>query len=91
MQALARRASACCPTTNTAAATSRRRSEAAPHRLAKASFAIGGQEHFYLEGQISVAAPGEGREMSCVYASTQDPTEVQHIVARILGESPTPS
>ncbi len=56
---------------------------AAPHRL-EAKFAIGGQEHFYLEGQVSMAAPGEGREMS-VYASTQDPTEVQHIVARILG------
>ncbi len=55
----------------------------APHRL-QAEFAIGGQEHFYLEGQISVAAPGEGREIT-VYASTQDPTEVQHIVGRILG------
>ncbi len=56
---------------------------AAPHRL-EGKFAIGGQEHFYLEGQISMASPGEGREMS-VWASTQDPTEVQHIVARILG------
>ena len=56
---------------------------AAPHRL-EGQFAIGGQEHFYLEGQVSVAAPGEGREMT-VYASTQDPTEVQHIVGRILG------
>ena len=51
---------------------------AAPHRL-EGKFAIGGQEHFYLEGQVSMAAPGEGREMT-VYASTQDPTEVQHIV-----------
>jgi xanthine dehydrogenase large subunit len=56
---------------------------AAPHRL-EGKFEIGGQEHFYLEGQISMASPGEGREMS-VWASTQDPTEVQHIVARILG------
>ena len=56
---------------------------ASPHRL-EGKLAVGGQEHFYLEGQISVAAPGEGREMS-VWASTQDPTEVQHIVARILG------
>jgi xanthine dehydrogenase large subunit len=55
----------------------------APHRL-EGKFAIGGQEHFYLEGQISMAAPGEGREMS-VWCSTQDPTEAQHIVARILG------
>ena len=55
----------------------------APRRLA-GKFAIGGQEHFYLEGQVSIASPGEGREMT-VHASTQDPTEVQHIVARILG------
>ncbi len=51
---------------------------------AQGQFHIGGQEHFYLEGQISLATPGEGREMT-VQASTQDPTEVQHIVARILG------
>ena len=47
-------------------------------------FSIGGQEHFYLEGQASFAIPGEGDEMT-VHASTQDPTEVQHIVARVLG------
>ena len=70
---------ACCPTTNSAAATSRRRWP--PRRIVwQGKFAIGGQEHFYLEGQISMAAPGEGREMS-VWCSTQDPTEVQHIVA----------
>ena len=55
----------------------------APHKL-EGVFPIGGQEHFYLEGQISLAIPGEGNEM-VVHASTQDPTEVQHIVARILG------
>ena len=55
----------------------------APHRL-EGIFRIGGQEHFYLEGQASLAIPGEGQEM-VVHASTQDPTEVQHIVARILG------
>ena len=47
-------------------------------------FRIGGQEHFYLEGQASLAIPGEAGEMT-VHCSTQDPTEVQHIVARILG------
>jgi len=56
---------------------------AAPHRL-QGLFRIGGQEHFYLEGQASLAIPGEGMEM-LVHASTQDPTEVQHLVARILG------
>jgi len=56
--------------------------DASPHRL-EGTFRIGGQEHFYLEGQASLAIPGEGPEM-LVHASTQDPTEVQHIVARIL-------
>ena len=44
---------------------------------------IGGQEHFYLEGQIAMAVPGEGREMH-VFSSTQYPAEVQHVVARVL-------
>ena len=56
---------------------------AAQHRL-EGEFAIGGQEHFYLEGQASFAIPGEGDEMM-VHASSQDPTETQHIVARVLG------
>jgi xanthine dehydrogenase large subunit len=56
---------------------------AAPHRL-DGQFEIGGQEHFYLEGQVSFAIPGEVDEMT-VHASTQDPTETQHIVARVLG------
>jgi xanthine dehydrogenase large subunit len=45
---------------------------------------IGGQEHFYLEGQIALAVPGEDGDM-LVYSSTQHPTEVQHVVARVLG------
>ena len=57
--------------------------EKGKHRL-EGQFSIGGQEHFYLEGQASLAIPGEGDEMT-VHASTQDPTETQHIVARILG------
>ena len=44
---------------------------------------IGGQEHFYLEGQIAMAVPGEGREMQLI-SSTQHPAEVQHCVARVL-------
>jgi xanthine dehydrogenase large subunit len=54
-----------------------------PHRLS-GKFYVGGQEHFYLEGQAAFAVPGEGREIT-VYSSSQDPTEVQHIVGRILG------
>ncbi len=55
----------------------------APHRL-KGSLAIGGQEHFYLEGQVAVALPQEDGTM-LVYSSTQHPTEIQHLVARALG------
>ncbi|HSU21860.1 MAG TPA: molybdopterin cofactor-binding domain-containing protein, partial [Variovorax sp.] len=45
---------------------------AAPHRL-KGSFDVGGQEQFYLEGQISYAIPKEGGGMH-VHCSTQHPT-----------------
>ena len=44
---------------------------------------IGGQEHFYLEGQIAFAVPFEGTSMK-VYSSTQHPSEVQHCIARML-------
>lgn len=56
----------------------------ARHRL-KGRVSNGGQEHFYLEGQISLAIPGEDGSV-LILCSTQDPTAVQHIVARILGE-----
>jgi xanthine dehydrogenase large subunit len=44
---------------------------------------IGGQEHFYLEGQVALAVPGEDGAV-LVYSSTQHPSEVQHIVARVM-------
>ncbi len=44
---------------------------------------VGGQEHFYLEGQIAMAMPREGGGMH-VLSSTQHPSEVQHCVARML-------
>ena len=47
------------------------------------SFLIGGQEHFYVEGQVSLAIPEEQGGMT-VHCSTQHPTEVQHLVARML-------
>ena len=47
-------------------------------------FNIGGQEHFYLEGQVAMAVPQEDGGMQ-VYTSTQHPTEVQHTVAKVLG------
>ncbi|MEM8576772.1 MAG: xanthine dehydrogenase molybdopterin binding subunit [Pseudomonadota bacterium] len=57
--------------------------DAAPHRL-QGRFDIGGQEHFYLEGQASLALPGEGGDMHIV-SSTQHPTEIQHKVADAIG------
>jgi xanthine dehydrogenase large subunit len=45
---------------------------------------IGGQDHFYLEGQIAMAVPQEGGDL-LVYSSTQHPTEIQHAVAKTLG------
>jgi len=45
---------------------------------------VGGQEQFYLEGQIAYAIPGEDRGMH-VYCSTQHPSEMQHVVAHALG------
>jgi xanthine dehydrogenase large subunit len=56
---------------------------AAPHRLA-GTLEVGGQEQFYLEGQISMAVPTEDRGMR-VLCSTQHPSEMQHLVARCLG------
>jgi xanthine dehydrogenase large subunit len=56
---------------------------AAPRRLS-GSFQAGGQEHFYLEGQIALAVPGEDGDLT-IRSSTQHPTEVQHVTARILG------
>jgi xanthine dehydrogenase large subunit len=54
----------------------------APLRLA-GRIDVGGQEHFYLEGQVAMAIPGEDGDM-LAYSSTQHPTEVQHLVARAL-------
>ena len=55
---------------------------AAPYRL-KTTFDVGGQEQFYLEGQISYAVPTEDRGMK-VFCSTQHPSEMQHLVAHAL-------
>lgn len=45
---------------------------------------VGGQEHFYLEGQIAYALPQEQNQW-LIYSSTQHPGEVQHWVAHALG------
>jgi len=46
---------------------------------------MGGQEHFYLEGQAALALPQEGGDM-LVHSSTQHPTEIQHKVAEAIGK-----
>ncbi|MDB5841914.1 MAG: xdhB, partial [Herminiimonas sp.] len=55
----------------------------APHRISGQLF-VGGQEQFYLEGQIAYAIPKEDRGM-LVLCSTQHPSEMQHVVASALG------
>lgn len=55
----------------------------AQHRLS-GRLAIGGQEHFYLESQIAMATPGEEGQVH-ILSSTQHPSEVQHLVADMLG------
>lgn len=54
----------------------------APHRISGA-LKIGAQDHFYLEGQVSHARPGEDGQIHVV-SSSQHPSEVQHLVALLL-------
>ncbi|HEX3357351.1 MAG TPA: xanthine dehydrogenase molybdopterin binding subunit [Tepidisphaeraceae bacterium] len=57
----------------------------AEHTLA-GSLEIGGQEHFYLESQAAIAMPGEHGQVM-IHSSTQHPSEVQSLVAEIIGVS----
>ena len=57
---------------------------AASARIHEGTLRIGGQEHFYLEGQAALAIPGEAGEMY-LHSSTQHPSDVQRLVARMLG------
>ncbi|UZD91410.1 xanthine dehydrogenase molybdopterin binding subunit [Cognatishimia activa] len=59
--------------------------ENAPHRLVEI-FEMGGQEHFYLEGQAALVQPQDNGDM-LVRSSTQHPTEIQHKVADAIGQS----
>lgn len=43
-----------------------------------------GQDHFYLESQAAIAYPGEFNQL-VVHSSTQHPTEVQEVIAHVLG------
>jgi xanthine dehydrogenase large subunit len=52
-------------------------------RRHKSALDIGGQDHFYLEGQIALVTPLENGEYHC-WSSTQHPSEVQHLIAKVL-------
>ncbi|QRK08683.1 xanthine dehydrogenase molybdopterin binding subunit [Archangium violaceum] len=56
---------------------------AAPVRLAGECM-TGAQDHFYLETQVALAVPGEDDAVH-LWSSTQHPSEVQAIVAGVLG------
>ena len=56
---------------------------AAPHRFST-RYTVGGQEQFYLEGQISLALPAEDHGLKLI-CSTQHPSEMQLVVAHALG------
>jgi xanthine dehydrogenase large subunit len=53
-------------------------------RVVKGQLFVGGQEQFYLEGQIAYAIPKEDNGM-LVQCSTQHPSEMQHVVAHAIG------
>ena len=53
-----------------------------PQRL-QGRFSLGGQEQFYLEGQISYALPQEDSSL-LLHCSTQHPSEMQKLVAHAL-------
>ena len=55
----------------------------AKHRL-KGRIVIGGQDHFYLEGQVALAVPREDRDVLSI-PRPSIPSEVQHLIASMLG------
>ncbi len=70
------------PTERLARGDARAALAGAAHRL-RGTVVMGGQDHFYLEGQIAIAVPQEDGAM-LVHSSTQHPSEVQQVVARAL-------
>lgn len=55
----------------------------AQHRF-NGTLATGAQEHWYLETQSAICVPSENRNMT-IFASSQNPTETQNVVAEVLG------
>lgn len=56
---------------------------AAAEHVIEGTFVNGGQDHFYLESQAAIAYPGELDSLT-VHSSTQNPSEVQHVIAHLL-------
>src|SRR6218665_2024370 len=56
--------------------------KSAPHKIS-GTLDIGGQEHFFLEGEIALATPHQNGQKHC-WSSTQHPSEVQHLIAKVL-------
>lgn len=59
--------------------------DGAPHRLGGVFHNLG-QEQFYLESQSALAYPGE-QDQLVIHSSTQNTSEIQHVVAEVLGLS----
>ena len=57
--------------------------KSAPHVI-KGELRTGAQEHWYLETQVCLCIPGEGKEIN-VYSSTQHPSETQALISELLG------
>lgn len=57
--------------------------KSSPHVL-RGELRTGAQEHWYLESQVCLCIPGEGRETN-VFSSTQHPSETQALIAELLG------
>jgi xanthine dehydrogenase large subunit len=57
--------------------------ETAPHRL-EGTLRLNGQEQLYFESQAAIAYPGEEGQI-LVHSSTQNPTEIQAVIAEVLG------
>lgn len=71
------------PSVNVSSGTADKAIDAAPRKL-RSSLRVGGQDHFYLEGQVALVVPKEGGDIY-VYSSTQHPGEIQQKVADTLG------
>lgn len=57
---------------------------ASAKNILEGTFINGGQDHFYLESQAALVVPGEFGQLT-VHSSTQNPSEVQDVIAHLLG------